>query len=855
MTLHKRTGLYRPEFEHDACGIGFVCDVHNRPSHSIVTDGAEILNNLVHRGAAGANPTTGDGAGILLQIPDELLRAEVDFPLPAPGRYGVGMCFLPQDEARCERVKQLLRDKLAEARLEVVGWRQVPVDSSILNDYVRSFEPVIEQVFIQAPDDMDGELLELKFYLVRRWVSQELKRTGELDSDPAGYYIASMSCRTIVYKGMFLAHQLVPYYDDLRDRRTTSALAMVHQRFSTNTFPSWKLAHPYRVLAHNGEINTARGNVNNMIARQQSLVNERWGDDLKSIYPLIADGLSDTGSLDNCMELLMVSGYSPAQAAAMMIPEAWQGNPDMDSQRRAFYEHHAIMMEPWDGPALVAFTDGRQIGALLDRNGLRPARYIETKDGRVVMGSEVGVLRIPESEIKHKWRLEPGRMLLIDLERKQLISDEQIKRELAASQPFARWIRSYQRAVADLPTSAMPDQPAPEQVLQLQLAYGYSQEDLKFILEPMVLAGQEAVGSMGDDTPVAVLSDQPRALTHYFRQEFAQVTNPPIDPIREELVMSTHSYLGRRPNLLRVNGEPSHQVLRLETPALTAEQLQQVLQMEKHTDGSMRAATLDITYPVAAGWRNMAAAVEQLCAQARQLVEEGVAVLVLSDRGTSAERVAIPALLAVSAVHHHLINAGLRTQAGLVADTASVRGTHDFAVLIGFGAEAICPYLAYWTLERLQLRDGDKAQQERIDSYLAAIRKGLLKVMSKMGVSTVQSFCGAQLFEAIGLGESFINKYFARTITQIQGIGIDEVAQDAHLLHERAFGTGQPQRLEQGGHYAYRESGERHMWTPASVAKLQHAVRGNNFDTYRQYASLINEQSERLMTFAGHAAG
>ncbi len=854
MTPQQKTGLYRPEFEHDACGIGFVCDVSNRPSHSIVTDGIEILNNLVHRGASGANPTTGDGAGILIQIPDALLRSEVDFDLPALGNYGVGMCFLPQEDERRVRVKRLLTDKLAEANLSVLGWRDVPTNSSILNDYVRSFEPVIEQVFIVPSTEMDVDLLELKFYLVRRLVSQALKRMGEIDSDPAGYYIPSMSCRTLVYKGMFLAHQLEPYYADLSDKRTTSALALAHQRFSTNTFPSWKLAHPYRVLAHNGEINTARGNVNNMISRQQSLVNERWGDDLKSIYPLIAEGLSDTGSLDNCMELLMVSGYSPAQAAAMLIPEAWQGNPDMDLERKAFYEHHAIMMEPWDGPALVAFTDGRQIGALLDRNGLRPARYIETKDGRVVMASEVGVLEIPENEIAHKWRLEPGRMLLVDLVRGRLISDTQIKQELSTIQPFAKWVGDYQIGFNDLPEAAdkFPQRPSPEEQLKLQLAFGYTLEDLKFILEPMVTAGQEPVGSMGDDTPVSVLSDQPCVLSRYFRQEFAQVTNPAIDPIREELVMSTHSYLGRRPNLLLVNGEPSHKVLRLESPVLTVTQLQQILGLNANdVPDRLGSEVLDITYTATSGWQEMTVKLERLCKKAQQLVENGVTILVLSDRNTGPDRVAIPALLAISAVHHHLIDAGLRTQTGLVADTASAREVHDFAVLIGFGAEAICPYLAYWTLEKLHLRNGDKSRADRVTNYRAAVRKGLLKVMSKMGVSTIQSFCGAQLFEAVGLGSDFIDKYFCRAITQIEGIGIDEVSRNAHTMHARAFGLGQLQRLDQGGDYAYRESGERHMWTPGTVANLQHAVRTNSVDTYEKYARLINRQDKRLMTLRG----
>ncbi len=851
---HGKTGLYRPEFEHDACGVGFVCDVHNKARHDIVIDGAQILNNLIHRGAAGADPTTGDGAGILMQLPHELFSEVAPCDLPEPGRYGVGMCFLPQGEGDREAIRGILEGKLRDAGLDVLGWRKVPVESGLLNDYVHSYEPVIEQVFVSRPESMPQDMLELKLYLTRRWVSQEAKRKGLAKDDPAGYYIPSMSSRTIVYKGMFLADQLVPYYADLSDTRAKSAIALVHQRFSTNTFPSWKLAHPYRVIAHNGEINTLRGNINNMLSRQKSVSNSMFGEDLQTILPLVADGLSDSGTFDNCMELLMVCGYTPAEAAALMIPEAWQGNPEMEAGRKAFYEHHAIMMEPWDGPALIAFTDGRQIGALLDRNGLRPARYVETADGRVVMASEVGVIDVPEAEITHKWRLEPGRMLLVDLERGRIVGDDEAKSELAGSRPFAEWVGKYQIPLSELPETpegSLPESPGPEEILCLQQAHGYTSETLKFILEPMVSDGQEPVGSMGDDSPQAVLSDRPRVLTDYFRQEFAQVTNPAIDPIREDLVMGTNTYLGRRPNLLEPNTEPEHSILRLDSPVLDEDELRRVVDVEKLSGGRMRTVTLDVTHPVSDDDDALERAIEGLCDRAEECASSGVSVIVMSDRTTSAERVAIPAVLALSAVHHRLIYAGLRTRVGLVSDTAQAREVHDFAVLIGFGAEAVCPYLAYWTIGRLRLRNGDKELGERIASYRKAVNKGLLKVMSKMGVSTIQSFCGAQLFEAVGLGDALIDRYFCRAISQVQGIGIHEVAAEALEMHSMAYGKGTSRRLDDGGEYAWRERGERHLWTPDSVASLQHAVRANDAATYDEYSRLINEQAGRLMTLRG----
>ena len=854
--IPRNSGLYRPEFEHDACGVGFVCDVGNNHRHDIVADGVLILNNLVHRGAAGADPTTGDGAGLLIHLPHELFVAEVDFELPPAGDYGVGMCFLPQQDAAREAIVGLIEAKVAELELKLLGWRRVPVASDVLNATVRSFEPVIAQVFVAPAKEMASEVLNLKLYFLRRWVSQEAKRTKVASADPAGYYMCSFSTRTIVYKGMFLADQLQPYYPDLADGRTKSAIALVHQRFSTNTFPSWKLAHPYRLIAHNGEINTVRGNINNMLAREKSVANHLFGAELAAIHPLVADALSDSGSFDNCLDLLVSCGYSPAHAVAMMIPEAWQNHAAMAAKRRAFYEAHAVMMEPWDGPALITFTDGNQIGALLDRNGLRPARYIETTDDRVVMGSESGVLPVPEEQIRHKWRLEPGRMLLVDLARGAIVSDEAIKEEFAGARPFGAWNDKYQLKLAELPVPAAPalaTQPDADSLLALQIAHRYTAEEIKFLLEPMVANGQEPVGSMGDDTPQAVLSTRARKLSDYFRQEFAQVTNPAIDPIREELVMGTNTYLGRRPNLLEPNTEPEHKLLALDTPVLTLNELEAVVAVKDATAGAIGAKLIDVTYPAAAGYAAMEGALDAVCAEAAQIAAEAASVvLVLTDRASGPKRVAIPTVLALSAVHHRLIDEGLRTRVGLVVDTAQASEVHDFAVMIGFGAEAVCPYLAYWTIGSLRLRNGaDKNLAQRVASYRAAVRKGLLKVMSKMGVSTIQSFCGAQLFELIGLSSAFVERYFARAVTQIEGIGISEIAQDALRLHERAYGPGQMHRLDQGGEYAYRESGEEHLWTPRSIAKLQHAVRADSAATYAEYAELINAQSERQMTLRG----
>ena len=855
----ERYGLYRRRYEHDACGVGFVCNIGGQASHQTLQSGVEILLNLVHRGAVGANPTTGDGAGILMQIPDRLFRSsgKLDFTLPPVGDYAVGMLFMPQGDSLRDRAAEMFAASLAEEKLPILGWREVPCSRAHLNDEVKASEPVVRQVFIGRPPDMPQDVFDVRLYVAKRLFEHKVRSRNDqvqFDADPAGVYLVSLSTRTIVYKGMFLADQLAPYYADLTDSDSESALAIVHQRFSTNTFPAWSLAHPYRLIAHNGEINTVRGNINNMLARQHSISCERFGDELAKTFPLLDEGLSDTGTFDNALELLVAGGYSVAQAMAMMIPEAWQSNEMMDARRRAFYMHHATMMEPWDGPALVAFTDGRQLGAMLDRNGLRPARYLVTADDRVVMASESGVLDVPESDIVRKWRLEPGRTLLIDLEQRRIVEDEEFKNELADARPYRNWVAESQIELARLPdvVGNGKNDISVAQLARRQKAFGYTAEDLKFLLEPMTLDGAEPVGSMGDDSPLAVLSHRPRPLASYFRQEFAQVTNPAIDPIREEMVMATGTYLGARPNLLAVSSSPAGKLLALDTPVLSEAEFARIRGISELTDGEIVANVIDITYPAADGPAAMEPALDAICDLAADQAGFGASVLILSDRAADSDRVAIPALLALSAIHHRLIERGDRTKVGLVVDTASAREVHDFAVLAGYGAEAVCPYLAYATIKSMPMRvEKPPASQTRTENYRKAVRKGLLKVMSKMGVSTYQSFCGAQLFEAVGLGEKLVDKYFCRSVSQIGGIGIEDVARASHAWHEQAYGTGADDALDCGGEYAYRIGGEGHLWTPESVASLQQAVRTESYSTYEHYARLINEQSEQLMTLRG----
>ncbi|HEY0300788.1 MAG TPA: glutamate synthase large subunit [Rhizomicrobium sp.] len=856
-----KQGLYDPRNEHDSCGVGFVANIKGEKSNEIIAQGLQLLINLNHRGAVGADPLVGDGAGCLIQTPDALLRAwakEAGVSLPKPGHYAVAMCFLPQEaNAREIVIKQFERFIKTEGQ-RLVGWRDVPTDPSGLGKTVIDQMPVIRQAIVaHGPDVKDQDTFERKLLSIRKQTQNPLQGLAAKHNLPgiAQFYMPSFSTRTVVYKGLLLAPDVGRFYRDLANPLAKSAIAMVHQRFSTNTFPSWKLAHPFRFIAHNGEINTLRGNVNWINARRRTMESDLLGPDLDKMWPLIPHGQSDTGSLDNALELLIAGGYPLAHAVMMLIPEAWAGNKQMDPKRRAFYEYHAALMEPWDGPASIAFTDGRQIGATLDRNGLRPARFIVTDDDLVIMASEAGVLPIPDSKIVRKWRLQPGKMLLIDLEEGRIIEDEEIKRELAAANPYDEWLKKAQYKLEELNFSEEPPSPAndPAVLLDRQQAFGYTQEDIQFFLEPMAQLGDDPIGSMGTDTPLAVLSRKSKLLYNYFKQNFAQVTNPPIDPIREELVMSLVSMIGPRPNLLgRQAG--THKRLEVAQPVLTNSELEKIRGIENVIDGAFRTQTIDITWDASEGAAGLERAIERICSYSVNAVLLDSNILILSDREVSADRIPVPALLATAAVHHHLVRLGLRMQTGLVLETGEAREVHHFCALAGYGAEAINPYLAFETLEQIRVQRGLRLNTYEVQkNYIKGVGKGILKVMSKMGISTYQSYCGAQIFDAVGLSSAFVDKYFTGTATTIEGIGIKDVAEECVRRHRDAYGDNPIYRtmLDAGGDYAFRLRGEDHAWTPESVSKLQHAVRGNLPEEYKVFAQSINEQSERLLTLRG----
>ncbi|MGE0416635.1 MAG: glutamate synthase central domain-containing protein, partial [Acetobacteraceae bacterium] len=772
-------GLYDPRNEHDACGVGFVVNIKGRKSHDIISQGLKILENLDHRGAVGADPLMGDGAGCLIQMPDALLRdwaTKNGKTLPAFSRYGVAMCFLPQDAVARDHAIRHFEQVVAQEGQTMIGWRDVGTDLTGLGKAVIESMPVIRQAIIGASDKIkDQDAFERKILAIRKQILNNIRTLGEKRHIPGlgELYMPSFSTRTMVYKGLLLANQVGSFYDDLRNPLTQSALALVHQRFSTNTFPSWRLAHPYRFLAHNGEINTVRGNVNWMYARRRSMSSDLIGPDLDKMWPIIPHGQSDTACIDNALEILVAGGYSLSHAMMMLIPEAWAGNPLMDPDRKAFYEYYAALMEPWDGPAAIAFTDGRQIGATLDRNGLRPARYIITDDDHVIMASESGVLPIPEEKIVRKWRLQPGKMLLIDLEEGRIIDDEEIKRKLAGAHPYADWLKATQFKLEELPESgerrALPRTNDPETLLRHQQAFGYTQEDVSFFLEPMAKDGDDPVGSMGTDTPLAVLSDKPKLLFNYFKQNFAQVTNPPIDPIREELVMSLVSMIGPRPNLLGHHAG-NHYRLEVSQPILTNADLEKIRDIDTLAGGAFRTRTIDTTWPASEGAAGMERAVERICREATEAVLENHNILILSDRNVGADRIPIPSLLATAATHHHLIRQGLRTGTGLVIETGEAREVHHFCVLAGYGAEAVNPYLAFETLEQIRVNNGLGLSAYDVQkNFIKAIGKGVMKVMSKMGISTYQSYCGAQIFDAVGLSSAFIEKCFTGTASTIEG--------------------------------------------------------------------------------------
>jgi glutamate synthase (NADPH/NADH) large chain len=853
--LPHAAGLFDPRHERDACGVGFVADLHNRKSHRIIEYGLQILLNLDHRGAVGADPKLGDGCGILTQIPHSFFLDEcraIGIDLPAPGHYGVGHFFMPRDAQNRARAEAAIARAIQDEGQVLLGWRDVPVDNMDLGDAVKAVEPFQRQIFIGRGPDVAGEDdFERKLFILRKVVSNAIYSMK--DAGMAEYYPVSLSCRTIVYKGMVLVGQLPTYYRDLQDPRFESALALVHQRFATNTFPSWRLAHPYRMVAHNGEINTLRGNVNWMAARQASVDSRLFGDDISKLWPISYEGQSDTACFDNALEFLVQGGYSLAHAMMMLIPEAWAGNPLMSEERRAFYEYHAALMEPWDGPAAMAFTDGRQIGATLDRNGLRPARYVVTDDGLVVMASEVGVLPIPEEKIVTKWRLQPGKMLLVDLAQGRIISDDEEKAKLSASHPYRAWLERTQIVLEDLKAVEARASRADVSLLDRQQAFGYTQEDLQILLAPMGMTGEEAVGSMGTDTPISALSDRSKLLYTYFKQNFAQVTNPPIDPIREQLVMSLVSFIGPRPNIFDLEGNARRKRLEVRQPILTNGDLEKI-RCIGHFEDTFDTKTLDVTYAVERGADGMESMLQRLCERAETAVRGGYNIIVLSDRMVGPDRIPIPALLATACVHHHLIRKGLRTSVGLVVETGEAREVHHFACLAGYGAEAINPYLAFETLAALAKDFPDEVDaSEAAKRYIKSIDKGLLKVMSKMGISTYQSYCGAQIFDAVGLSKAFVAQFFAGTATTIEGVGLPEIARETVLRHRDAFGDAPVYRgaLDVGGEYGFRMRGEAHSWSPESVSLLQHAVRGGSQERYRAYASLLNERSERYLTIRG----
>ncbi|MDZ7823149.1 MAG: glutamate synthase large subunit [Ahrensia sp.] len=851
-------GLYNPRNEHDACGVGFIAHMKGKKSHDIVSQGLSMLENLEHRGAVGADPLMGDGAGMLVQLPDRFFRAvlaETGTVLPDAGHYAVAHIFMPQDADLRANCVNIITECSAAENVGIIAMRNVPVDNAKLSKApdIAASEPFHVQVFFARPSGMSEDTFERRLFILRKVISNRV--FDETEGRDNGFYIVSMSCRTIVYKGMFLADQVGPYYADLKDPRFETAVVLVHQRFSTNTFPSWKLAHPYRMVAHNGEINTLRGNKNWMAARQATVSSPLFGAEISKLWPISYEGQSDTACFDNALEFLVQGGYPLSHAVMMLIPEAWSNNASMDPDRKAFYEYHAALMEPWDGPAAVAFTDGRQIGATLDRNGLRPARYIVTDDDLVIMASEAGVIEVPEEKILTKWRLQPGKMLLIDMEQGKIVSDAEIKAQMATANPYRKWLNDTQLILEDLKPIAVSSPVSDASLLDRQQAFGYSQEDTKILMAPMATTGQEAIGSMGTDTPISAMSDKSKMLYTYFKQNFAQVTNPPIDPIREELVMSLVSFIGPRPNLLDLEGASKRKRLEVRQPILTNGDLEKIRSLD-HMDNLFDTKTLDTTYDVTRGAEAMEAIVERLCERAERAVKGGYNIIILSDRLISADRIAIPALLATAAVHHHLIRKGLRTSVGIVVETGEPREVHHFCCLAGYGAEAINPYLAFDTLLDMHAKGEFPPEvdaYEVVSRYIKSIGKGILKVMSKMGISTYQSYCGAQIFDAVGLRQSFVDRYFFGTATTIEGVGLAEIAEETMQRHTLAFSDDPVllSSLDVGGEYAYRMRGENHAWSPDAVANLQHAVRKDSYATYKDFAAEINAETTRANTIRG----
>ena len=834
-------GLYDPRLEHDACGIGFVANIKGQKSHDIIVKGIQVLINLTHRGACGCDPETGDGAGVLIQIPHKFFAREcskLGFTLPPAGEYGVGMVFLPVEPHARLRTEGIVERIVMEEGLSVRGWRDTPIDGGAIGRVARNSQPYIQQIFIARGKGMTEDQLERKLYLVRKRAEAEIAKSDI--PEKSFFYVPSLSARTIIYKGLLLAPQIANFYPELQDPEVVSALCLVHQRFSTNTFPTWQLAHPYRYIAHNGEINTVRGNVNWMHARQSVLASPLFGDDIKKLFPIIQPGGSDSAAFDNALELLVLSGRGLPHAMAMLIPEAWSKNEHMNPQKRAFYEYHASLMEPWDGPAAIAFTDGRSIGATLDRNGLRPARYLVTKDDLVIMASETGVLPVKPEDVKLKGRLQPGKMLLVDTVEGRIVSDRELKRALYGRNPYQMWLKEHQITLDQLAEPPRAHGAEHKTLVCRQRAFGYTDEDIRIVLGPMAEKGEEPIGSMGTDTPLACLSDKPQPLFHYFKQLFAQVTNPPIDPIREEMVMSLTSYIGTERNILDETPQHCH-TLKLPHPILTNRDLEK---MRRVSQGDFLATTLPMLFAVEDGAKGLERALTQLCRRASLAIQSGYTLLILSDRGVDEEYAPIPSLLAMTAVHNHLVREETRTQVALIIESGEPREVMHFALLIGYGASAVNPYLALETVG---------PDEKAMANYVKSVNKGLLKTFSKMGISTLQSYRGAQVFEAIGLSKSLVDKYFTGTSSRIEGVGLEVLAQEAILKHQFAFApqTEFDTELAVAGNYQFRTRGEYHLYNPLTIQKLQQSVRNESFANFQEYTDLIDTQTRQLCTLRG----
>ncbi len=859
MGFPEKYGLYDSDNEHENCGFGFIANIKNDPKHEIVHQALEIVHNLDHRGAIGADPLAGDGAGILIQIPHDFFKEEflkTDIKLPDIGDYGVGMIFLPPENNRASSAIKSVEEAIKKEGQSLIGWRDVPVDDSVLGETVKNNAPIIRQFFIQKGKNTKTEKeFQRKLYVIRKQSLFLLQE--ELQDDCDDFYIVSLSTRTIIFKGMVLAPNLSKFYIDFQNKNFKTAIALFHQRFSTNTFPSWRLAQPFRYLCHNGEINTVKGNTNWMNSRRYSMYSELLGDDLKKLWPVIEKSPSDSATFDNALELLVMGGYSLPHAMMLMIPEAWKDNSLMDPKRSSFYEYYSALMEPWDGPAAMAFTDGVQVAATLDRNGLRPARYVVTDDDLVIMSSEVGVLRdIPEHKIIQKWRLQPGKMLLVDLNEKRIISDEELKDNLVNLYPYDHWVKDSKVNIKSIDFNTNKTLPEDSVLLDLQQAFGYNKEDLKFFLEPMILDGQDPIGSMGRDIPLAALSDKNRLLYDYFFQNFAQVTNPPIDPIREELVMSLMNFIGPRPNLLDPKSGKNQKLIEVDHPILDNLDIEKIRNIDKFTSNKLKSVTLSICYNKKENPNlKIENFLQSVCIEAERVISSNACnIIILSDREVDQNNIAIPALLATSSVHHHLIKKGLRTKVGLIIETGEARRVHDLCLLAGYGAEAINPYLAFYTLSNIIKNHNQEIEEkEAYTKYVKAVTKGMLKVMSKMGISTYQSYSGAQIFDAVGLSSNLVDRYFCGTSSKVEGIDLEEIQIETENRHELAFGVSPilSNDLDVGGDLSFRIRGEEHVWTPETIGMLQHSVRSANYDTFKKYSKKINDHSIKLKNLRG----